>query len=189
MQASTTSTWCSSTTARRGGRSRSTTRSASSTISAKKGSCASLACRGSCRTCPNRSRWGSSTRSDPVLGTRSRARGAVHCRFGGGSRDDHPWRSGARCRRPGRLRVRSVPRGPSARVRAAPRRVRPGKPQRLLDGMAPMAFLLRFTLSHPAMDTTIVGTSRLKSTSCAVKCGLIVGGGVQHSGTRDDAQH
>ena len=100
-----------STTARRGGRSRSTTRSASSTISAKKGSCASLACRGSCRTCPNRSRWGSSTRSDPVLGTRSRARGAVHCRFGGGSRDDHPWRSGARCRRPGRLRVRSVPRG------------------------------------------------------------------------------
>ncbi len=81
------------------------------------------------------------------------------------------------------------PAGPSARVRAAPRRVRPGKPQRLLDGMAPMAFLLRFTLSHPAMDTTIVGTSRLKSTSCAVKCGLIVGGGVQHSGTRDDAQH
>ena len=29
----------------------------------------------------------------------------------------------------------------------------------LLDGMSTMEFLLRFTLSHPAMTTTIVGTS------------------------------
>jgi aryl-alcohol dehydrogenase-like predicted oxidoreductase len=29
----------------------------------------------------------------------------------------------------------------------------------LLDGMSPMEFMLRFTLSHPALSTTIVGTS------------------------------
>jgi aryl-alcohol dehydrogenase-like predicted oxidoreductase len=29
----------------------------------------------------------------------------------------------------------------------------------LLDGMSRMEFMLRFTLSHPDMDTTIVGTS------------------------------
>lgn len=29
----------------------------------------------------------------------------------------------------------------------------------LLDGMSPMEFMLRFTISHPDMDTTIVGTS------------------------------
>jgi len=28
----------------------------------------------------------------------------------------------------------------------------------LLDGMSPMEFMLRFTLSHPALSTTIVGT-------------------------------
>lgn len=28
----------------------------------------------------------------------------------------------------------------------------------LLEGMSPMEFILRFTLSHPALDTTIVGT-------------------------------
>jgi aryl-alcohol dehydrogenase-like predicted oxidoreductase len=28
----------------------------------------------------------------------------------------------------------------------------------LLEGMTPVEFLLRFTFSHPAMDTTIVGT-------------------------------
>jgi aryl-alcohol dehydrogenase-like predicted oxidoreductase len=31
----------------------------------------------------------------------------------------------------------------------------------LLDGMNPMEFMLRFTLSHPAMSTTIVGTSNV----------------------------
>lgn len=31
----------------------------------------------------------------------------------------------------------------------------------LADGMSPTAFLLRFTLSHPDVDTTIVGTSSL----------------------------
>ena len=31
----------------------------------------------------------------------------------------------------------------------------------LLDGMSRTAFLLRFTLSHPGLDTTIVGTSSL----------------------------
>jgi aryl-alcohol dehydrogenase-like predicted oxidoreductase len=31
----------------------------------------------------------------------------------------------------------------------------------LLDGMSHTAFMLRFTLSHPDLDTTIVGTSRL----------------------------
>lgn len=29
----------------------------------------------------------------------------------------------------------------------------------LLDGMSPMEFMLRFTISHPDMDTTIVGTA------------------------------
>jgi hypothetical protein len=31
----------------------------------------------------------------------------------------------------------------------------------LLDGMSRMEFVLRFTLSHPALSSTIVGTSRL----------------------------
>jgi aryl-alcohol dehydrogenase-like predicted oxidoreductase len=31
----------------------------------------------------------------------------------------------------------------------------------LLDGMSPMEFMLRFTLSHPALSTTIVGTSNV----------------------------
>ena len=31
----------------------------------------------------------------------------------------------------------------------------------LLDGMSRTAFMLRFTLSHPALDTTIVGTSSI----------------------------
>ncbi len=31
----------------------------------------------------------------------------------------------------------------------------------LLDGMSPMEFTLRFTLSHPALSTTIVGTSNI----------------------------
>jgi aryl-alcohol dehydrogenase-like predicted oxidoreductase len=31
----------------------------------------------------------------------------------------------------------------------------------LLDGMNPMEFMLRFTLSHPALSTTIVGTSNV----------------------------
>ena len=29
----------------------------------------------------------------------------------------------------------------------------------LLDGMTPMEFMLRFTISHPDMSTTIVGTA------------------------------
>jgi aryl-alcohol dehydrogenase-like predicted oxidoreductase len=32
----------------------------------------------------------------------------------------------------------------------------------LLDGMSRMEFMLRFTISHPAMDTTIVGTASPK---------------------------
>jgi aryl-alcohol dehydrogenase-like predicted oxidoreductase len=32
----------------------------------------------------------------------------------------------------------------------------------LLDGMSRTAFMLRFTLSHPALDTTIVGTSSVE---------------------------
>jgi aryl-alcohol dehydrogenase-like predicted oxidoreductase len=32
----------------------------------------------------------------------------------------------------------------------------------LLDGMSRTAFMLRFTLSHPDLDTTIVGTSSLE---------------------------
>jgi aryl-alcohol dehydrogenase-like predicted oxidoreductase len=31
--------------------------------------------------------------------------------------------------------------------------------EELLDGMSPMEFMLRFTISHPDMDTTIVGTA------------------------------
>jgi aryl-alcohol dehydrogenase-like predicted oxidoreductase len=31
----------------------------------------------------------------------------------------------------------------------------------LLDGMSPMEFTLRFTLSHPELSSTIVGTARL----------------------------
>jgi aryl-alcohol dehydrogenase-like predicted oxidoreductase len=31
----------------------------------------------------------------------------------------------------------------------------------LLDGMTRMEFVLRFTLSHPALSSTIVGTSRV----------------------------
>src|SRR5262249_18429266 len=31
----------------------------------------------------------------------------------------------------------------------------------LLDGASRMEFMLRFTLAHPALDTTIVGTSKL----------------------------
>jgi aryl-alcohol dehydrogenase-like predicted oxidoreductase len=34
-----------------------------------------------------------------------------------------------------------------------------GKLDELLDGMSRTAFMLRFTLSHPALDTTIIGTS------------------------------
>jgi aryl-alcohol dehydrogenase-like predicted oxidoreductase len=32
----------------------------------------------------------------------------------------------------------------------------------LLDGLSRVAFLLRFTLSHPALDTTIVGTGSVE---------------------------
>lgn len=32
----------------------------------------------------------------------------------------------------------------------------------LLDGMSRTAFMLRFTLSHPDLDTTIVGTSSIE---------------------------
>ena len=32
----------------------------------------------------------------------------------------------------------------------------------LLDGMSRTAFMLRFTLSHPGLDTTIVGTSSVE---------------------------
>ena len=32
----------------------------------------------------------------------------------------------------------------------------------LLNGMSRMEFMLRFTLSHPDLDTTIVGTSSLE---------------------------
>jgi aryl-alcohol dehydrogenase-like predicted oxidoreductase len=31
-----------------------------------------------------------------------------------------------------------------------------------LDGMSRMEFVLRFTLSHPGLSSTIVGTSRLE---------------------------
>ena len=31
----------------------------------------------------------------------------------------------------------------------------------MLDGMTRVEFMLRFTLSHPALDTTIVGTANL----------------------------
>ncbi len=34
-----------------------------------------------------------------------------------------------------------------------------GQLDELLDGMSRTAFMLRFTLSHPALDTTIIGTS------------------------------
>ena len=35
----------------------------------------------------------------------------------------------------------------------------------LLDGMSRIEFMLRFTLSHPALDTTIVGTSSVDAPS------------------------
>ncbi|HEX4109086.1 MAG TPA: aldo/keto reductase, partial [Solirubrobacteraceae bacterium] len=36
-----------------------------------------------------------------------------------------------------------------------------GAVEDLLDGMSRMEFTLRFTLSHPGLSSTIVGTSRL----------------------------
>jgi len=48
----------------------------------------------------------------------------------------------------------------------------------LLDGMSPMEFTLRFTLSHPAVHTTIVGTPRvehLRQNVDAVRKGLLPG--------------
>jgi len=32
----------------------------------------------------------------------------------------------------------------------------------LLDGMSPMEFVIRFTLSHPGLSSTIIGTSRIE---------------------------
>ena len=46
----------------------------------------------------------------------------------------------------------------------------------LLDGMSPMDFMLRFTLSHPGLHTTIVGTANvdhLKSNLSAAECGAL----------------
>ena len=48
----------------------------------------------------------------------------------------------------------------------------------LLDGMTRMAFMLRFTLSHPDVDTTIVGTSNpahLEENLAALRLGPLPG--------------
>jgi aryl-alcohol dehydrogenase-like predicted oxidoreductase len=60
----------------------------------------------------------------------------------------------------------------------------------LLDGMGRTAFLLRFTLSHPGLDTTIVGTSsveHLKANLAAAAQGPLPAGTVTEVKRRLDA--
>ena len=96
---------------------------------------------------------------DPLFGAGARARGVDRRCGGGGGRDDHPRRRGAR--HPGQ-RGQALERLPERFRQAYAKRRDLWDEARLdevADGMPRMEFMLRFTISHPDMTTTIVGTA------------------------------
>ena len=146
-------------------RSSRTTRSPSSWPCATRARPASSGCRATCRTSPTTSPWACSTRSrSRTRRSSASTRQLISDAASGGRRHDHPRR-----RRPRRPRGAARAARPAARSRCGPgwsgrsRSARPAgrtaeaRSTICSTGMPRMEFLLRFTLCHPDMHTTIVG--------------------------------